>query len=44
MRSADRLEFKFKVAFDVKKIRKFCRFRGFCDVTGNFELDFRAIG
>jgi len=44
MRSADRPEIKFKVARDVRKSVNFGKICGFSDVTGNFELDFKAIG
>jgi len=44
MRSVDGLEIKFPVACDVIESVNFAEFHGFYDVTGNFELDFRAIG
>ena len=44
VRSADRPEIEFKVACDVIESVKFGKIFGFYDVTGNFELDFRAIG
>jgi len=33
-----------KVAFDVTESVHFAQVHGFYDVTGNFELDSRAIG
>ena len=44
MRSADRPEIELKVACGVIESVKFGRIFGFYDVTGNFELDFRAVG
>jgi len=41
---ADRSEIEFKVAGDVTKPVKFGKIHGFCDVKGNFELNFRTIG
>ena len=35
---------EFKVAYDVIESVYFAEFRGFCDVTGNFKLDFQKIG
>jgi len=42
--SADLPEIKFEVAYDVIESVKFAAFQVCFDVTGNFELDFRAIG
>jgi len=41
----DRPEIESKVAYDViGESVEFSKIYGFRDVTGNFELDFRAIG
>ena len=44
IQSADRTEIEFKVASDVIESVNFAEFYEFYDVTGNFELDCRAIG
>jgi len=44
MQSADRPEIEIKIACDVKESVNFAGFRGFYDVTRNFEFDFRASG
>jgi len=44
MQSAGRPEIELKVAYDVIESVNFAESHGLCDVTGNFEVDFRAIG
>ena len=44
MRSTERPEIEFEVACDVIESLHFAKIYGFCDVTSNFEVDFRAIG
>ena len=44
IQSADRPETECKVACNIIKSVKFGKIYGFYDVTGNFELDFQAIG
>jgi len=41
--SANHPEIEFKVAYDDRICAEFGKIYGFYDITGNFELDFRAI-
>jgi len=43
IKSTDRPKIEFKIACDVTESVGFGKVCGFYDVTGNFELDFRAM-